>query len=682
MSTTKTYHINGIDCAVCAARIEDALGEIEGITTSEIDVLSHTLRIATAHPIDASFEDRLSQTISQEEPGVTIHTEKTNQMSISSVNRFQIPLRTGLSTLLAIIAWISGESTIALILLLSAYLISGYDVIIKAIQNLFRRAWFDEHFLMSIATLGAVAIGEYGEAVAVMVLYQVGEFFQDLAVHRSRKSIADAMDIQPKTATVIRDGTMLTVDPQELVVGDMLLIRPGDRIPVDAVVTEGISYLDTRALTGEAAPKSVAQGDQLISGSINGSGVLQAKAISNYADSTVAHILHLVEEAGSKKAQTERFITRFARYYTPIVVSIAALVAVIPPLLSLGSFSGWFYRALIFLVISCPCARMGILVKGGNALQSLAQTTTVVLDKTGTLTTGSYAVQEITFTEHPILPKAQLMGFAKSIEQHSHHPAARAIVQYLASTDGYDAHAIQEIPGSGITGTIASHAIALGNVHLMNELNSVIPTALQAAPGSVYLSVDSMVQVCFSITDTIKEEAQSAIQDLHDLGITSVSLLSGDGEEAVASVAHQVGIVHWEGSLLPQDKVSRVETLRTQKADRGTLLFAGDGINDAPVLALADVGVSMGKLGSDAAVEASDIVIMRDNLSSIPRGIRHARRTLTLIKQNIGGALVIKALVMLLGVLGYASMWTAVFADTGVALLAVINSLRALRKMR
>jgi len=699
MGSKKIYHINGVDCAVCAARIEDALVGMEGVNTSQIDVLSHTLSIDTQQPIDSAFEHRLSQVLNREEPGATIRVPDSEMITPSWFQRLQLPLRAALSTILALTAHIIGNSQIFLIMLITAYVISGYDVIITAVKNIFRGAWFDEQFLMAIATLGAVAIGEYGEAVAVMVLYQIGEFFQDLAVHRSRKSIADLMDIQPKSATVLREGNMITVDPQDIVPGDLLLIRPGDRIPVDAVVTEGKSFLDTRALTGESIPKSVGPNDQLISGSINGSGVLKAKAVTSYADSTVAHILQLVEEAGSRKVQTERFITRFARIYTPVVVAIATSVAIIPPLLSLGSFSDWFYRALIFLVISCPCAlvisvplgffagigglaRMGILVKGGNALQALAQTATVVLDKTGTITTGEYAVQNIRFAEQLKFTTDQLMVFAKSVEMHSHHPAARAVVEYLTDVLAQEAQSVEEVPGSGIIGTIGPHTVAMGNVKLMEDHKADIPQELPAEAGSIYIAVDSVVQGCFIISDTVKTIAHQAISRLKKLGIASISVISGDGQDAVSSVAQQVGIKNWEGELLPQDKVERVESLLQQRQKNGKLLFAGDGINDAPVLALADVGVSMGQIGSDAAVEASDVVIMNDDLNSIAQGIAHARRTLGLIKQNIGGALAIKALVMLLGVLGYASMWTAVFADTGVALLAVVNSLRALRRIR
>ena len=575
---------------------------------------------------------------------------------------------------------------------LAPYLIIGWDVLSKAVRNILNGQVFDENFLMAIATVGAFATAEYAEAVFVMLFYQTGELFQDYAVGKSRKSIATLMDIRPDTANLEgEDGEIREVDPEEVEVGSIVVVKPGERIPLDGVVLSGSSSLDTAALTGESVPRGVAPGDLCLSGCVNQTGLLRVKVTRPCSESTVSKILDLVENAGEKKAVSEQFITRFARYYTPCVVIAAALLAVIPPLI-VGGWGNWFHRALIFLVISCPCAlvisvplsffggiggasRCGILVKGSNYLEALAQAETVVFDKTGTLTQGTFTVTAVHpengFTEDTLLETAALA------EQYSDHPISLS----LRSAWGKEAEPhrvadVEEIAGHGVRARVDGRTVCAGNSRLMEREHTNWQSC--ELPGTlVHVTVDGIYAGHIVISDLPKEDAAAAIADLKCSGVKRTVMLTGDTTTAAAAVAAELGVDEFHGELLPADKVEQVEALMERSA--GKLVFVGDGINDAPVLTRADIGIAMGALGSDAAIEAADIVLMDDRPSKIAAAIRISRKTLRIVRQNIVLALGVKFGVLILGALGLANMWMAVFADVGVAFLAILNAMRCLR---
>ena len=582
-----------------------------------------------------------------------------------------------------------------LALFIAAYLMIGGDVLLRAVRNIVRGRVFDENLLMTIATLGAFAIREYPEAVAVMLFYQVGELFQGYAVSKSRRSIANLMDIRPDYANLMQDGREQRVSPEQVAVGDTILVKPGERVPLDGVVLMGRSYADTSALTGEAIPRAVMPGDAIYSGSINQSGVLQVRVEKEFAQSTVTRILELVQNASARKAPTESFISRFAHWYTPVVVGIATLIAAVPPLVMPGAaFADWLYRALVFLVISCPCAlvisiplgffggigaasRMGVLVKGGNFLEALRSVDTVVFDKTGTLTEGIFEVSEV--RPYGKLSPDEVLALAAHIESHSSHPIARSITKAYAAAGGQtDAAQIsdyKEISGRGLKATIHGQCVLAGNREMMEASGlSVLEDDL---PGTVvYVAADGELVGALAISDHIKPDAPQAIAALKASGIKKIVLLTGDRADAARRVAEALKIDEYDAELLPQDKVKRIEELIKKG---GKVAFVGDGINDAPVLARADIGIAMGGLGSDAAIEAADVVIMDDEPSRLAPAIHIAHRTRRIVWQNIVLALMIKGAVLLLGALGLATMWEAVFADVGVALLAVLNSLRAMK---
>lgn len=575
-------------------------------------------------------------------------------------------------------------------LALLSYAVIGLDVLWDAVQNILRGQVFDENFLMAIATVGAFFLGEYAEGVAVMLFYQVGELFQSYAVSKSRRSIAEAMDIRPDFANVLRDGVTTQVDPEEVAVGELIVVKPGERIPLDGVVTNGHSSLDTSALTGEAAPKDVAPGDSIISGCINQSGVLTIEVLREFSQSTVAKVLELVETASDKKSRSERFITRFARYYTPSVVSAAFLLAVLPPLLAGQPWTLWIERALTFLVISCPCAlvisvplsffggiggasNIGVLVKGSIYLEQLAQAEQVVFDKTGTLTKGSFTVTEIHATEGD---KERLLTLAAHAESGSNHPIAASILSaYGQLVDSARIGGIEELPGFGIRAEIDGHTVLAGNAKLMAQQNIAF-TPVQTTGTAVYVAVDGTYAGHILLVDLPKKDAKQAISDLKSTGIRQTVMLTGDSRAVGEQVAAELGLDRVYTELLPADKVDWVEKLMAE--NKGVLAFVGDGINDAPVLARADVGIAMGGLGSDAAIEAADVVIMTDEPSKIAAAIKISRKTLRIVKQNIVFALGVKGVVLLLGAIGMANMWGAVFADVGVSVLAILNAMRTL----
>ena len=572
------------------------------------------------------------------------------------------------------------------------YAVIGWDVLWKALRNLLHGQVFDENFLMALATIGAFGVREYPEAAAVMLFYQIGELFQGYAVGRSRRSIASLMDIRPDYANIEQNGELIQVDPNEVQIGDVIVIKSGERVPLDGVVLEGSSSIDTAALTGESVPRDVQPGDDVISGCINQTGLLRVQVTKVFGESTVAKILDLVENSSSKKAQAENFITKFARYYTPVVVIAAVLLAVIPPLF-VGNWNEWIERALIFLVISCPCAlvisvplsffggiggasKCGVLVKGGNYLEVLANTEIVVFDKTGTLTRGVFNVTAV----HPdSCSEAQLLEYAALAENYSNHPISRSLKEaYGIEADVSRIGAVEEVSGRGIRAEVDGHLICVGNDKLMEEIG-VLWHPCHRVGTTVHVAVDGIYAGHIVISDEIKEDAGKAISGLKQLGIRKTIMLTGDTKAVGESVAQELGLDEVYAELLPAGKVEQVETLLEQKSAKGKLAFVGDGINDAPVLSRADIGIAMGAIGSDAAIEAADVVLMDDQPSKIAAAIRISKRTLRIVRQNIIFALAVKALVLLLGAFGFATMWEAVFADVGVSVIAILNAMRALR---
>lgn len=582
---------------------------------------------------------------------------------------------------------------IELILFLAAYFVIGGDVVKTAVKNIGQGQVFDENFLMTVATVGAFIVGEYPEAVAVMLFYQVGECFQSYAVNRSRKSIAELMDIRPDYANVIRGAEAVTVSPDEVAVGETILIKPGERIPLDGTVTKGNSALDTMALTGESLPRDVAEGEEVISGCVNLSGVLEVKVSKAFGESTVAKILDLVENAGSKKSEAEHFISKFARYYTPVVVGCAVLLAVLPPLITGGGFSTWIYRALSFLVISCPCAlvisiplsffgglggasKAGILVKGSNYLEALSDAEMIVMDKTGTLTKGIFAVRSIVPADG--VPEAELLESAACAESYSNHPISKSLLTaYGKEVDKSRLNDVEEIAGYGVSAVLDGSRIYAGNDRLMKRegIDAAEPDAVGTI---VHVAREAEYLGYIVIADEIKPDAADAVRDFRRAGMKHIVMLTGDKKRVADSVAEELGIDEVYSELLPGDKVEQVERLLSSKSEKGRLIFVGDGINDAPVLARADIGVAMGGLGSDAAIEAADVVIMTDEPSKIAKAIQISKKTLVIVKENIIFAIGVKILVLLLAAAGIATMWAAVFADVGVAVIAILNAMRAM----
>ncbi len=600
-------------------------------------------------------------------------------------------LASGLLFLLGLLLPLEGVGK--LLILLPAYAIIGWDVLWKAARNIINGQVFDENFLMALATVGAFFTGEYPEAVAVMLFYQTGELFQSVAVGRSRRSIAALMDIRPDYANIEENGLLRQVDPEEVVVGDTIVVKAGERIPLDGVVLEGNSSLDTAALTGESLPRAVAPGDPVISGCINQSGLLRVRATKVYGESTVARILDLVENASTKKAKVENFITRFARYYTPVVVVAAVLLAVLSPLLTSVSWQEGVHRALIFLVISCPCAlvisvplsffggiggesKIGVLVKGSSYLEALADTQVVVFDKTGTLTKGVYQVTAI----HPQgMEEAELLELCALAESYSEHPISHSLRKaWGKELDATRLGAVEELSGRGIQAVVDGKTVLAGNQKLMAERG--IPWEDCERTGTiVHLAVEGSYAGHIVISDEVKPEASGAIAALRAGGVKKTVMLTGDAKEVGEAVARELGLDEVHSQLLPGDKVEQVERLLEETSRSGKLAFVGDGINDAPVLSRADVGIAMGGLGSDAAIEAADVVLMDDAIEKLPAAIAIARRTLSIARQNIIFALVVKGAVLLLGAWGMANMWEAVFADVGVSVLAILNAMRALK---
>ena len=596
--------------------------------------------------------------------------------------------------LFAIALFVRMTQNLQLILMLAAYILLGKDTVLKAVKNVEKGDFFDENFLMTVATLGAIIIGEYPEAVAVMLFYEVGELFQSYAINKSRKSIADMMDIKPEYANVIRDNKSEKVEPDEVQIDEIIEIKPGERVPLDAIIIKGESTLDTSALTGESVPVEVREGASILSGCINLNALILAKVTKEYFDSTVNKVLDLVENAAAKKSTSERLITRFAKIYTPIVISLAVLLAILPPIISGEyNFRVWIFRALSFLVVSCPCAfvisvplsffsgigaasRAGILIKGGNYLEILSKVDIVVLDKTGTLTKGVFNVQKVVVIDKNI-KEDEFISLVAMAESGSNHPISKSIQKYYnREIDKNSINSIKEISGKGIEALINNMKILVGNEKLVNIPSDLIIDDIGTI---LYVEIDNKFTGYIVISDEIKKDASKAIKGLKDVGVKKSIMLTGDIEKVSKKVGEELGLDEIYTNLLPQDKVSKFEEIIENKKSKGNVAFVGDGINDAPVLARADVGIAMGAMGSDAAIEAADVVIMTDEPSKIVTAIKSSKKTMKIAMQNIALAFGVKAIALILSALGIADMWMAVFADTGVTILAVLNSFRALK---
>ncbi len=575
--------------------------------------------------------------------------------------------------------------------MLAAWLLAGYDVLWEAIVNIFHGQLFDEKFLMGLATCGALGMKDWKEAAAVMIFFQVGELFESVAVSRSRQSISALMDLRPDRAVVLRDGEEVEVEPEEVQMGDVLLVRAGERIPVDGTVVEGEASLDTAKVTGESMPVEVAEGSEVISGSVNLNGVLKIRANSAYEQSTVARILSLVESAAEKKANAERLITKFAKYYTPSVVIAAVLLAAVPPLAFHQPFMDWLPRALTFLVISCPCAlvisvplaffsgmgaaaKLGVVVKGGVTLEQLAKTTTFVFDKTGTLTAGEFSIRKVLPEER----RGEILRLASLCEQYSNHPISRTIREAVPNPEG-EASDIMEMAGNGITAVVDGKKVAVGNHRLMEKCGVTLPE-IDEAGTVLFVAAEGECLGAIVIGDKPREGVPEMLETLHKHGVRRTVMLTGDNKASAQQCAQACGITEFRAQLLPQDKVTHVETLLAEEKSKGALAFVGDGVNDAPVLTMADVGIAMGGVGSDAAVEAADAVILNDDITKLPALLRIAKRTCLIAKENIVFALAVKAACLVLGAFGIASVWMSVFADVGVAVIAILNALRAMRR--
>lgn len=685
----KEYELRGIDCGNCAAKIERAVNQLEQVESATVNLIAQKLILETKS--EDGIDKEIIDLVDAIEPGIEVISEKKEE-ALPEKRDWAKELLFAVMILFAFGFFLPEEYFwIRLVYYLTLYIIIGHKVLIKMVQNIQRGNLFDENFLMSIATLGAFLLGEFPEAVAVMLFYQIGVYFQDKATSQSRQSIARLMDIRSDKAWRLEGGETVQVDPETVRVADHILVKPGEKVPLDGLVREGRSILDTSALTGESLPREIGVGEDITSGVINLTSPLVIEVSKTFSQSTVNKILELVENASNKKAETERMITRFSRVYTPVVVGIAFLLASLPPLLGLGEWSTWLYRALTFLVISCPCAlavsvpmsffgglggasKLGVLVKGGNYLEALAKLDTVVFDKTGTITKGIFAVDTVVNAEGV---EDDILYLAAHLESYSNHPIANSIrTAYGQEVDENRVSQITELPGQGMSGRVDGRQLYLGNARLM-EVQGIAYPAIDSTGTVLYLAEDSHFLGYFLITDQVKETSIEALKDLQAVGIKKTVLLSGDRQAVVDEFAQQFAFNDAFGDCLPQDKVSTFEEILTQSQQ--AVAFVGDGVNDAPVLARADVGIAMGGLGSDAAIESADVVLMDDDLGKLPQVIRLAKKTVRIARQNMTLAIVVKLIFLVLSGLGISNMWEAIFADVGVTLLAVWNALRVLR---
>ena len=705
----RVFILKGLDCPNCSAKIEKEVGALPGVESSVVNLMQQTLTVQSEKSADATLAEQVETIVHSHEPDVEVSEQKADT-SVAPDKKEKTPVYSDDDKKLTI-RLISGAVIYAvgmgltlfghvslpveLGVLIVAYIILGWDVVWQAVKNITRGQVFDEHFLMSVSTIGAFAIGEYPEAVAVMLFYQVGEFFQSLAVKRSRKSISDLMDIRPDSATVKRNGVLQVVSPESVAVGEIIVVKPGEKIPLDGIVVDGESMLDTKALTGESVPRSIRKGDEALSGCINQSGLLTLKVTKSFGESTVSKITDLVENASARKAPTENFITTFARYYTPVVVGMAAVLAIIPPLVLGGGWSEWLRRGFVFLIVSCPCAlvisipltffggigaasKRGVLVKGSNYLEALNKVSVVVFDKTGTLTKGVFEVANIIPAAG--YQKEQVLEYAAQAESYSNHPIAKSILAtYGKPIDQKQFSGFEEISGHGISVMVQGKKVLAGNSKLM-ESEKIAYAACDAAGTKFYVAADGSYVGCILIADEVKPDSKCAIAELKKIGVEKTVMLTGDDERIGKSVADELGLDAYYAQLLPDQKVEKLEMLDKQKRQGSKLAFVGDGINDAPVLARADVGIAMGGLGSDAAIEAADVVLMTDEPSKLVEAIDVAKATKRIVMQNIVIALGIKSVFLVLGALGMAGMWEAVFGDVGVTIIAVLNAMRILKK--
>ena len=708
-AVTKVYLLKGLDCPNCSAKIEKEVGELDGVTSSTVNLMNQTLTVQAGTSVAASLLDTVTTIVHSHEPDVevsekqleaTAPVKKDEKAAVYNDEDKKRTIRLAVGAVvyaigMALIVFAKLPTLAELAFLIVAYVILGWDVVWQAVKNITRGQVFDEHFLMSVSTIGAFAIGEYPEAVAVMLFYQVGEFFQSLAVKRSRKSISDLMDICPDSATVKRNGVLQVVSPESVAVGEIIVVKPGEKIPLDGIVVDGESMLDTKALTGESVPRSIRKGDEALSGCINQSGLLTLKVTKSFGESTVSKITDLVENASARKAPTENFITTFARYYTPVVVGMAAVLAIIPPLVLGGGWSEWLRRGFVFLIVSCPCAlvisipltffggigaasKRGVLVKGSNYLEALNKVSVVVFDKTGTLTKGVFEVANIIPAAG--YQKEQVLEYAAQAESYSNHPIAKSILAtYGKPIDQKQFSDFEEISGHGISVMVQGKKVLAGNSKLM-ESEKIAYAACDAAGTKFYVAADGSYVGCILIADEVKPDSKCAIAELKKIGVEKTVMLTGDDERIGKSVADELGLDAYYAQLLPDQKVEKLEMLDKQKRQGSKLAFVGDGINDAPVLARADVGIAMGGLGSDAAIEAADVVLMTDEPSKLVEAIDVAKATKRIVMQNIVIALGIKSVFLVLGALGMAGMWEAVFGDVGVTIIAVLNAMRILKK--
>ena len=700
----KTYSLDQLDCAACAAKMEEAASQVPGVEELRINFLTKTMSLTASEDHFEQVAQNVMAACQRVEPECRVcevkqdtaahhdhghahghdHEEGEEHHSLGLI---------GVGAVLFVAGLLLPEGLWRWAALIAAYVVAGGEVLLRAAKNILRGQVFDENFLMAVASLGAMLMGEATEAVAVMLFYQIGEWFQDRAVDKSRASIAQLMDIRPNHANhVLADGSVEVVPPQSLKAGDILLVKPGERIPLDGIILEGTSTLNTSALTGESIPRDVAEGDTVLSGCVNQTGVLRLRATGAYESSTVARILRLVEDSGERKASTERFITRFARWYTPAVCLAALLLALVPPLF-VGEWTEWIKRALTFLVISCPCAlvisvpltffggvggasRRGVLIKGANYLEQLAKTDIAVFDKTGTLTRGTFEVTAI----HPNqITEEELLELAALAESYSDHPISASLrAAWNRALDKNRVTDVQEIAGRGIHALVDGRSVYAGNERLMADVH-VESRPCHRQGTIVHVALDGVYMGHIVIADRVKEGSAEAIAELKALGVARTVMLTGDQSAVAQSVAKELGVDEVHAELLPGDKVEQVERLMKQKPEGAMLAFVGDGINDAPVLRRADLGIAMGGVGSDAAIEAADIVLMDDDPRKLPCAIRIARHTLRIANQNIIFALSVKAIILVMGAMGLANMWLAVFADVGVSFLAILNAMRAMR---
>ncbi|MBS4007574.1 MAG: cadmium-translocating P-type ATPase [Clostridium sp.] len=698
------FTLQGLGCANCAAKIEADVKKLTGILSASVSFATSKLQIKTAGDYSDDMHQAVLAIVHRHEPDIVVQ-KSTDTKTVK-----------GEKSVMLKAVWLAGGFTIFAVgmvleyvfndvlnmgingyiifaLFAVSYLMLGTKVLVKMVRNLLKGQIFDENFLMGIATVGAFAIGEFAAASAVMVLYQVGEFFQELAVQKSKKRIGDLMDIRPDYANVLVNGEERKASPETVSVGDIIIVKPGEKIPLDGVVIEGEAMLDTSALTGESVPRKAVAADTVLSGCINQNGVLTIRVTQTFGESTVSKIIDLVENAANKKAPTETFITKFAKYYTPIVVFLGALMAVVPPLFFGGDWSDWIYRSLVFLVIACPCAlvlsiplgffsgigsssKKGVLVKGGNYLEALANLDIVVFDKTGTLTKGVFKVTAL--QPQNGFSESELLKWTAHAETFSNHPIALSILkEYGKGIDKTVLSQYEEIAGHGVSVYVNGKTIFAGNEKLMKKIGIDFSES-QSIGTKVYLAVDNVYAGCIVISDEIKSDIRETISALKALGVRKTVMLTGDTPLIAEAVANAVGIDEVYSSLLPQQKVEKVEMLSKQKQSKKTLAFVGDGINDAPVLAMADVGIAMGGLGSDAAIEASDVVLMTDEPAKLIEAVKVARFTRRIVWQNIVISLAVQFVFLFLGMIGVASIWEAVFADVGISLLAVFNSRRIL----